>query len=205
MGKTQSLDSFFYSQGLKVPLSTIALQGPEEMAASAEKISADDQKRILQETICNQDLVLEQVLRLQDFYAKGDMAGFLDETERLASPIAGLPERLSKALVADRNLLFLPKLIPLLQSGGAFVAVGASHLFGKTGLLHALEQKGFSLEPVSRAALAKKLFTRANEAAFGAADELGGWLRTRGFEGSEKSAPALSFLPTDELERKACG
>jgi len=205
-GKVQSLDAFLFAQSLQASVPVVALQNPQEMANSAEAISHADQKRILEETICNQGAVAEQVSNLQKLYVNGDVTGFLAEADRLSSPVPGLAKRLTKALVTDRNNIFLPKLDALLHRGGAFIAVGASHLYGENGLLRALESSGYSLEPVERDQISPQLFSRANERASDAADELLGWLRSQNLILPPGMAPPrLAIIPTAELEQKACG
>ncbi len=52
-------------------------------------------------------------------------------------------------LFADRNLAWFPKLLPELEQGGVFVAVGAGHMVGATGLVAQAEEAGFSVERLS--------------------------------------------------------
>jgi uncharacterized protein YbaP (TraB family) len=48
-------------------------------------------------------------------------------------------------LITRRNRLMAERLQPYLQEGNAFVAVGALHLPGETGLLELLEQRGYTV------------------------------------------------------------
>jgi uncharacterized protein YbaP (TraB family) len=52
------------------------------------------------------------------------------------------------ALVTDRNLIMRDRLLPILQQGGAFVAVGALHLSGKDGLVELLREAGYGVARV---------------------------------------------------------
>src|SRR3546814_18781858 len=54
-----------------------------------------------------------------------------------------------KAFMDDRNHRMVESLVPLLERGKAFVAVGAAHLPGEEGLLHLLEQQGYRITRVS--------------------------------------------------------
>ncbi|MDP2311678.1 MAG: TraB/GumN family protein [Pseudomonadota bacterium] len=51
----------------------------------------------------------------------------------------------SEALLSTRNHAWMPKLLPELAEGGAFVAVGAAHMLGDDGLLHLLAAEGYSV------------------------------------------------------------
>jgi uncharacterized protein YbaP (TraB family) len=51
-------------------------------------------------------------------------------------------------LLDRRNERWLPKLLPELDKGGAFIAVGAAHLLGKHGLLRTLRDRGYRVTRV---------------------------------------------------------
>ncbi|MFJ1302810.1 TraB/GumN family protein [Pseudomonadota bacterium AL_CKDN230030165-1A_HGKHYDSX7] len=65
----------------------------------------------------------------------------------------GIPEpeqkRLDRLLVFDAVDAMLPKLKPLLDEGNALVVFDASKLGGQYGLLPALEQAGYRLQPIT--------------------------------------------------------
>ncbi|MGZ3711303.1 MAG: TraB/GumN family protein [Bdellovibrionota bacterium] len=200
--KVQSLDAYLYSQSRKVPLQLLPLQNAVEMAASAEAISASDQLSILKDTICNRPTMLEQADNLEQLYTADNVPGFLAESDHWLSSKPGVYERFNAALVTNRNAIFLPRLSPALEKGGAFIAVGAAHLFGSNGLISALMAEGYQLEPENREQLMQKLFTQANGEANGLAAELTSWLSAQHFS---PKAIQIRFAPTAELEKRACG
>ena len=51
-------------------------------------------------------------------------------------------------LLDDRNKKWIPKLKPLLVEGDVFIAVGALHLPGETGVLQLLKNEGFKVKSV---------------------------------------------------------
>lgn len=51
-------------------------------------------------------------------------------------------------LLDDRNQKWIPKLKPLLEEGDVFIAVGALHLPGETGVLKLLKKEGFKVKSV---------------------------------------------------------
>jgi len=55
---------------------------------------------------------------------------------------------LTKRLLADRNDVMAERSAPLLQKGGAFIAVGALHLSGKRGLIELLRARGYEVTKV---------------------------------------------------------
>lgn len=69
------------------------------------------------------------------------------DAARPAGAAGGLDQLLDR-LLAQRNRRLLEHLLPRLQAGNAFIAVGAGHLGGKHGLLRLLERLGWRLTPV---------------------------------------------------------
>lgn len=52
-------------------------------------------------------------------------------------------------LLQKRNEDWMQKLPPLLETSNCFIAVGLAHLFNQCGLIQALRERGFVVEPVS--------------------------------------------------------
>lgn len=53
-----------------------------------------------------------------------------------------------KGLITDRNRRMAERAMPLFESGGAFVAIGAAHLPGSDGVISILKRSGFTVTPV---------------------------------------------------------
>ena len=51
-------------------------------------------------------------------------------------------------LLTKRNKVFVDRIMELMEGNQIFIAVGASHLGGKTGLLNQFEDFGFKLKPI---------------------------------------------------------
>jgi hypothetical protein len=71
-----------------------------------------------------------------------DAAPGLTDAERQAEA------DLTRRLLADRNETMVERAAPLLEKGGAFIAVGALHLSGKRGLIERLRAKGYQVTDV---------------------------------------------------------
>ena len=74
----------------------------------------------------------------------GDPADPLTETDEAA--MAAFDER----VVVRRNHVMVERALPLLEEGGAFVAVGALHLPGEEGIVELLRRQGLTVERVAR-------------------------------------------------------
>jgi uncharacterized protein len=66
----------------------------------------------------------------------------LSEAERAAQ------DEFMRALLQNRNAIMAGRTAPLLASGGAFIAVGALHLAGKTGLVEQFRADGYTVTKV---------------------------------------------------------
>ena len=54
-----------------------------------------------------------------------------------------------RELIEKRNRTMHERAMPLIDGGNAFIAVGALHLPGNTGLVELLRQSGYRVTPVN--------------------------------------------------------
>src|SRR5580700_5278916 len=80
--------------------------------------------------------------RPAEIVAIADALGGLSESERAAQ------DEFMRALLQDRNAIMAKRTASLLASGGAFIAVGALHLAGKTGLVEQFRADGYTVTKV---------------------------------------------------------
>lgn len=69
-----------------------------------------------------------------------------DDHPAIADPTAN--DHLMNRLLEERNRRMIERMLPLLETGDAFIAVGAMHLAGDEGLVRLLERRGHVLRPV---------------------------------------------------------
>jgi uncharacterized protein YbaP (TraB family) len=90
-------------------------------------------------------------LTMSELYRLRRMDAAWAMTQELA-PHAGLDDRtlasLRSELVSKRNERMIDRALPLLNDGGAFIAVGAMHHIGPDGLVALLRQRGFTVTPI---------------------------------------------------------
>jgi uncharacterized protein YbaP (TraB family) len=77
--------------------------------------------------------------RPAEILAVGDALGGLSGAERAAE------DEFMGALLQGRTATMAERAAPLLASGGAFIAVGALHLAGKTGLIERFRADGYTV------------------------------------------------------------
>jgi uncharacterized protein len=71
-----------------------------------------------------------------------DALGDMSEDERAAE------DEFTRLLLVGRNATMAERIAPLLKDGAAFIAVGALHLTGKTGLIERLRDEGYTVTKV---------------------------------------------------------
>jgi len=104
----------------------------------------------LEETLSSGDIAIDMIETLKQSYLKGQM-GVVFPLMREVMPRSGQGEgalQLQEVLIDRRNLTMAERIEPILQSGSAFVAVGALHLPGEKGLVKLLRQRGYTVSSV---------------------------------------------------------
>ena len=72
----------------------------------------------------------------------------LDAGPGLSEATRAATAELTRRLLSDRNDVMAARAAPLLEKGGAFIAVGALHLSGKRGLIEILRSQGYRVTNV---------------------------------------------------------
>lgn len=137
------LDKHFYD---RARADRKAVQGLETVAfqiSRFDQMTADEQERLLLETLKELDTQQADVTRLANAWKNGDAA----TVERIVLQDLKSDPRLYQRMLVDRNRDWLPKIEALVAKGSRpFVVVGAAHLVGADGLLAMLRGRGFSIE-----------------------------------------------------------
>jgi hypothetical protein len=117
-------------------LATIVSMRPQVVAALLTLAARDP---ALNDNLYATMLRLYRESRPAEIVAISDALGGLSEAERAAQ------DEFMLALLQGRNATMAERAAPLLASGGAFIAVGALHLSGKTGLIERFRAMGYSV------------------------------------------------------------
>lgn len=107
-----------------------------------------DQVRLLADTACHHDRLREDMEQMKRLYLARDLKGMFVYGQQQAFADNSLYEELAQRLLTRRNELMAERMLPRLDVGGAFVAVGAMHLPGQEGILNRLAQKGYEITRV---------------------------------------------------------
>jgi uncharacterized protein YbaP (TraB family) len=128
--------------GLETPeeqLAAIANMRPQ-VAATLLTLAARDPS--LNDNLYATMLRLYRESRPAEILAVSDALGGLTDSERTAQ------DEFMLALLQGRNATMAERAAPLLASGGAFIAVGALHLAGKTGLIERFRAQDYTVTKV---------------------------------------------------------
>jgi hypothetical protein len=131
--------------GLKV----IGLETLEEQLSFLESMPMEQQLALLDQALDEFDRIGEVHDEMVDHYLAGDLGGLEAKTDEQLGALS--PEArqyfVEEGIVA-RNRRMVDALLPKLADGTVFIAVGALHLPGESGLIQSLRDRGYELRPL---------------------------------------------------------
>jgi uncharacterized protein YbaP (TraB family) len=159
------LDMFLFGYAKKHDKELIGLETANEQmqALLGEILSMDvktfDMKKNIMQFLLNEqidmgffDEYLNASTRLLQVYHKKDYANLCDSMVNAMSGGSVFEQKYYKALFVDRNILMFERSLPHFEAGNVFMAVGAGHLCGPTGLMEAYKKAGYIVRPVNTSA-----------------------------------------------------
>jgi hypothetical protein len=143
------LDINLYKRALAAGKSVQGIETIDEQLAVFDDLSESDQVVLLNETLEVLDQLPEVHERLLEAYLKRDLA----ELSRLVKEYlqvadSAVEERFKAAVLDARHERMTERMLPFLEKGGRFVAVGALHLMGADGILARLKAAGYDVRRV---------------------------------------------------------
>lgn len=140
------LDITLYRQAVQAGKKVFGLETVEEQVGALESLSMEDQIEILRQTLDQLEALPRMYGAMIETYLAGDLAGLVALSKRFVrSQDRDLVQRFMERINDARNVRMAQRLIPHLEKGNVFVAVGALHLPGEKGLLNLLEKAGFTV------------------------------------------------------------
>jgi uncharacterized protein len=128
----------------RMPLHQI--EGVEEQIFTFDEFPMEAQIALLKHSLEHREELVRLSARTLDAYLSGDLAGIWrlrEEFVRRHPQIAAHQAVLTKRVVHDRSVVMAFRAQRQLRRGGAFVALGALHLYGEKGVLALLEEDGY--------------------------------------------------------------
>jgi len=125
------------------------LESAEDQLSVFSGLSHDEQRTLLRHVLNEYMAYPEMFEQLTEAYLKRDLAAIVrmgEENPMSGDP--GLQQKMMERLIDVRNRHMVERMVPQLQGRKVFVAVGALHLPGETGLISLLRKQGYRLSPL---------------------------------------------------------
>lgn len=145
---TMPLDLVLFEIAMSQGARTIGLETLSEQGAVFSEMALDDQFRLLLDTVCNYDLVMQDIEEMKRLYLEKDLNGLLNAGTQHIYADEQVYKELNKRLLTDRNKIMADRMQAVLQEGGAFIAIGALHLPGDKGVIARLSQQGYKITAI---------------------------------------------------------
>jgi len=131
-------------------LRVVGLESLEQQLSFLEEMPMEQQLVLLDEALAEYENVAELHGQMVSSYLDGDLLALSAQTEE---QMGKLGEEAKQYFmyhgVELRNRRMMESLLPLLETDRVFVAVGALHLPGATGLIQLLRNHGYELQALS--------------------------------------------------------
>ena len=145
---TEVLDFVLYKRARARGLPVFELETVDDQIGAFEGMPENHEVLMLRHTVDTLATLPQRMERLLAAYLARDLAAMWrlsEETTRNRPDLKATNELFERLLLTDRNRHMVERMQPQLQQGGAFVAVGALHLYGERGVLRLLESRGWKL------------------------------------------------------------
>jgi len=140
----ETLDMVLIETARSLNKTIISLENMKELIEPMEKLSLNDQVIILNDTVCNHAQIIQDSWELVQLYLARDLAGIMAFSNQPHFD-EDIFDRYIQGILYDRNERMLERIIPYLDNGSAFIAIGALHLAGEKGLLKTLKKKNYRI------------------------------------------------------------
>lgn len=127
---------------------TRGLESMEELGGLFNSLSLADQVRLLTDAVCHREILEGDFAKMISLYTQGDLAGLFSYGQRYSFADNTLYENLTEKILTERNYRMVERMQPILETGAAFIAMGALHLPGEEGVLALLERYEFEITRV---------------------------------------------------------
>ncbi|BAV34190.1 polysaccharide biosynthesis protein GumN [Sulfuricaulis limicola] len=124
------------------------LETVAEQLAIFDELPLRDQVALLEDTVRLQPELDREFEALHKAWLARDLAAIIAISEKHKPTDERLYQEGMDRLIVQRNRRMAERMTPMLKQGGAFIAVGAAHLPGETGLLQLIEKAGYRVTAI---------------------------------------------------------
>lgn len=147
----QPLDLVVADEAKRAGLKLVGLETMLEQFTSLAEIDDDVQIAWLKTSIATHERIDDITHTIAELYRFRRINAVWQLTRELANTIPMSDADLAAirfGLVGKRNVRLLERSLPLVEAGGAFIAVGALHLTGDDGLVEEFRSRGYTLSAI---------------------------------------------------------
>ena len=141
------VDEVLSQQALQQHKSVHQLESVEEQISVFDGLPMEVQVGLLKHTVDHRDLIPGMMEESIKAYLKRDLGAMWEINNSMMENEAdkNLNQALLQRVLFDRNQRMAQRMQPRLAEGGAFIAVGALHLYGERGVLSLLQSRGYQV------------------------------------------------------------
>ena len=140
------MDMLLYRKAAAVGKTVVGLESAQEQLAVFNQMPMADQLALLKNSLDQAHELPAMQERMIATYLTGDLAAIAHLSQTFAGRDPdGLNQRFIHRLNDARNDRLVARMVPHIDAGGAFIAVGALHLTGERGLIRQLRARGYRL------------------------------------------------------------
>lgn len=141
---SEAVDLYFNKQAIAAGKTVHGLETLEEQMGAINSMELEEQAEMLLSYATEKRKSDKSSKKLMKLYMKGDLNGMMALTEDSDE----MGEDFEQEFLVVRNERMADRIPAVLEKGPTFVAVGALHLPGETGLINLLRKAGYTVEPV---------------------------------------------------------
>ena len=142
------LDVVLYQRAQQRGIDLYGLETAQQQLDAMESLSLDEQIWLLNKTVHRFPQIASEMQQMTTLYLQRDLAAVLALELAQMDYASDIDDKFLYNLLEKRNHYMAQRIQALLQKEKVFVAIGALHLPGETGVLHLLEQQGFKVTAV---------------------------------------------------------
>lgn len=141
---SEAVDLYFNKQAVASGKTVHGLESLEEQMGAINSMSLEEQAEMLLMVATEKRKSDKSSKKLMKLYMKGDLQGMME----IAESSDEMGEDFEQEFLVTRNERMAERIPAILEKGPTFVAVGALHLPGDTGLINLLRKEGYTVEPI---------------------------------------------------------
>ena len=144
----QVLDRVLYQRAKTRGMDMHGLETAQQQLAVMGGLAIDEQVWLLNQAVARFPQLAANLQRMTTLYLQRDVAGVMTLQQQQMDAESDIDDRFLYRLLDQRNAVMARQIDVLLQQGSLFIAIGALHLPGESGVLHLLERQGYTISVV---------------------------------------------------------